>query len=50
MVSRAEFLDYMGAQFDKMDPKKKGMLTMAEFTDKKMIAQTLPMSITKPTE
>lgn len=41
-VSRKEFMDYMGAQFDKMDAKKDGMLTKAEFMDKKMMAFTFP--------
>ncbi len=40
MVSRQEFLSYMGAQFDMMDTGKKGMLTGAQFTDKKMMART----------
>jgi hypothetical protein len=45
MVSRTEYLEYMGAQFDIMDAKKKGMLTKAEFMDKKMMALTfLPPS------
>jgi len=42
MVSRQEFMDYMGAQFDTMDTKKDGMLTKAEFMDKKMMASTFP--------
>ena len=42
MVSRQEFMDYMGAQFDIMDTGKKGMLTKAQFTDKKMMASTFP--------
>lgn len=42
MVSRQEFMDYMGAQFDTMDSKKKGMLTKAEFMDKKMMSSTFP--------
>ncbi len=41
-VSRKEFMDYVGAQFDKMDAKKDGMLTKAEFMDKKMMASTFP--------
>ena len=44
MVSRKEFMDYMGAQFDMMDAKKDGMLTKAEFMDKKMMASTFPGS------
>ncbi len=42
MVSRQEFMDYMGAQFDKMDTKKDAMLTKAEFMDKKMMESTFP--------
>ena len=42
MVSRQEYMDYMGAQFDMMDTKKDGMLTKAEFMDKKMMALTFP--------
>lgn len=42
MVSRQEYMDYMGAQFDKMDAKKDKMLTKAEFMDKKMMAFTFP--------
>jgi len=42
MVSRQEFMDYMGAQFDMMDTKKDAMLTKAEFMDKKMMASTFP--------
>ena len=40
MVSRQEFLTYMGTQFDMMDTGKKGMLTTQQFTDKKMMART----------
>ena len=40
MVTRQEFLDYMGAQFDKMDAKKAGRLNKSEFMDKKMMDQT----------
>ena len=40
MVSKAEFLDYMGAQYDMMDSGKKGMLTNTQFMDKKMMAKT----------
>ena len=40
MVSRQEFLTYMGTQFDMMDAGKKGMLTSQQFTDKKMMART----------
>ena len=49
MVSRQEFLDYMGTQFDMMDTGKKGMLTKAQFMDKKMMAQTFafPTSVSE---
>jgi hypothetical protein len=47
MVSRQEFMDYMGAQFDIMDTGKKGMLTKAAFTDKKMMTSTFPQSTNK---
>jgi hypothetical protein len=51
MVSRQEFMDYMGRQFDTMDTGKKGMLTKVAFTDKKMMASTFPESTHKgPTE
>jgi Ca2+-binding EF-hand superfamily protein len=40
MVSRQEFLGYMGTQFDMMDTGKKGMLTSQQFMDKKMMART----------
>lgn len=41
-VTRAEFLDYMGKQFDTMDTKKRGRLGKSEFTDKKMMQSTFP--------
>jgi hypothetical protein len=44
MVSRQEFLNYMGRQFDIMDTGKKGMLNKAGFTDKKMMSSTFPES------
>jgi hypothetical protein len=44
MVSRDEFLSYMGAQFDRMDANKDRMLTTKEFMDKKMMATTFPTS------
>ena len=47
MVSREEFLTYMGAQFDKMDQNKDRMLTAKEFTDKKMMSTTFPTSISE---
>ena len=40
MVSRQEFLAYMGTQYDMMDTTKKGMLTAPQFMDKKMMAKT----------
>lgn len=40
MVSRQEFLTYMGQQYDMMDTTKKGMLTSSQFMDKKMMAKT----------
>lgn len=40
MVSRAEYMEYMGAQYDMMDSGKKGMLTGTQFMDKKMMART----------
>jgi hypothetical protein len=44
MVSRDEFMTYMGRQYDRMDSGKKGMLTMQQFTDKKMMQSTFPAS------
>ena len=44
MVSRDEFLAYMGAQFDTMDANRDRMLTTKEFMDKKMMATTFPSS------
>lgn len=41
-VSRQEFLEYMGKQFDMMDTKRKGALNKTEFTDKKMMQSTFP--------
>lgn len=40
MVSREEFMAYVGAQYDMMDTGKKGMLTGAQFMDKKMMTRT----------
>jgi hypothetical protein len=48
MVTREEFLAYMGDQYDKMDQNKDGKLTRAEFTDKKMMRTTFPTSVTGP--
>ncbi len=40
MVSRDEFLAYMGAQYDMMDQNKDKMLDKKEFMDKKMMEKT----------
>src|SRR4051812_25418671 len=40
MVSRQEFVAYMGAQYDMMDSGRKGMLTGQQFMDKKMMSRT----------
>jgi hypothetical protein len=40
MVSRQEFLTYMGQQYDMMDTSKKGMLTGPQFMDRKMMSKT----------
>lgn len=40
VVTRQEYLDYMGAQFDMMDTKKAGKLSKPEFTDKKFMFRT----------
>jgi hypothetical protein len=40
MVSRQEFMTYMGAQFDMMDSGRKGMLTSQQFMDRKMMSRT----------
>ncbi len=42
MVSRQEYMDHMGAQYDRMDGAKKGMLTRAQFMDRKMMTSTFP--------
>ena len=42
VVTRQEYLDYMGTQFDIMDAKKKGALNKSEFMDKKMMQSTFP--------
>ena len=49
MVSRQEFIDYMGTQFDMMDSGKKGMLTSQQFMDKKMMGRTFmfPTSVSE---
>jgi hypothetical protein len=40
MVSRQEFMTYMGTQFDTMDTSRKGMLTSQQFMDEKMMGRT----------
>ena len=45
MVSREEFMAYMGAQFDMMDQNKDKRLTAKEFMDKKMMSSTFPTSV-----
>lgn len=47
MVSRQEYMDYMGSQYDRMDGPKKGMLNRAQFMDRKMSASTFPSSSTE---
>ncbi len=42
MVSRQEYMDYMGGQYDRMDGPKKGMLTREQFMDRKMSTSTFP--------
>lgn len=44
MVSRDEYMAYMGKQFDMMDAGKKRMLTAQQFMDKKMMSSTFPFS------
>jgi hypothetical protein len=47
MVSRDEFMAYMGRQFDMMDTGKTRMLTKAQFMDKKMMMSTFPTSVSE---
>jgi hypothetical protein len=49
MVSRDEFMTYMGKQYDMMDTGKKGMLTSQQFMDKKMMTRTFtfPSSVSE---
>ena len=47
MVSREEYMAYMGAQYDMMDAGKKGMLTKQQFMDKKMMSRTFPSSVSE---
>lgn len=44
MVSRDEFMNYMGQQFDMMDSGRKRMLTRQQFMDRKMMMNTFPSS------
>lgn len=45
-VSRQEYMDHMGAQYDRMDGSKKGMLTREQFMDRKMMTSTFPSAET----
>jgi hypothetical protein len=47
MVSRDEYMDYMGRQYDMMDTGKKKMLTKQQFMDKKMMRSTFPTSVSE---
>jgi hypothetical protein len=47
MVSRTEYMNYMGRQFDMMDTGKKKMLTKQQFMDKKMMMSTFPSSVSE---
>ena len=47
MVSRDEFLAYMGRQFDVMDTGRKRMLTRDQFMDRKMMQSTFPTSVSE---
>jgi hypothetical protein len=49
LVSREEFMTYMGKQYDMMDAGKKGMLSREQFTDRKMMARTFtfPSSVSE---
>jgi hypothetical protein len=40
MVSRDEYMDYMGKQYDMMDHGKKNMLDAKAFTDSRMMRKT----------
>ncbi len=48
MVTRDEFLAYMGEQYDKMDQNKDGKLSRSEFMDKKMMRTTFPGYVMGP--
>ena len=43
MVSRDEYMTYMGAQYDMMDTGRKKMLDARAFMDKKMMQKTFPV-------
>jgi hypothetical protein len=43
MVSRDEYMTYMGAQYDMMDSGKKKMLDSKAFMDRKMMTKTFPV-------
>ena len=45
MVTREEFLEYMGQQFDTMDMNKDRKLSAQEFMNKKMMSSTFPTSV-----
>ena len=47
MVSRDEYMTYLGRQFDMMDAGKKKMLTRQQFMDKKMMSRTFPTSVSE---
>ena len=47
MVSRDEYMNYMGQQFDMMDTGKKKMLTKQQFMDKNMMSRTFPTSVSE---
>jgi len=40
VVTRQEYLNYMGRQFDMMDAKKTGRLTASDFTNKTLMKLT----------
>ena len=48
MVTREEFMAYMGEQYDKMDQNKDGKLSRTEFMDKKMMRSTFPDYVKGP--
>jgi hypothetical protein len=48
MVTREEFMTYMGQQYDRMDQNKDGKLSRTEFMDKKMMRSTFPDYVKGP--